>query len=261
MQVPLLYYAVLSVITLTHSLTWGELTHKLAETGWITYPKDAGGAQFWQVYELYDLFPWRQEAVEWGILLRIFPITLALFFVVTFGSCLDITAIQANLSYEVRARAAPVQSRALQIVLLTISLTKTALQVDYNAELVTVGLSNMLTGVLGAGFTGSYIFSQTTFTQRSGCEHRLNGYIVVAAELLLFLVPMSFVQYLPNFYYGAPSAPCSPTCSACSHMHRVGTHAPMFLLRSQLAGHQPAKTAAKHVQSSATATYHRVQGR
>jgi sulfate permease, SulP family len=64
-------------------------------------------------------------------------------------------------------------------------------------------MSNMLTGLLGAGFTGSYIFSQTVFTQRSGCENRLIGYVIVVAEMLLFLVPMSFVQYLPNFYYGA----------------------------------------------------------
>jgi sulfate permease, SulP family len=75
--------------------------------------------------------------------------------------------------------------------------------VDYNSELVTVGISNLVTGLIGVGFTGSYIFSQTVFTQRSGCTHRLNGYVVVVAELLLFLVPMSFVQYLPNFYYGA----------------------------------------------------------
>ena len=40
------------------------------------------------------------------------------------------------------------------------------MQVDYNGELQTVGLANLLTGVAGAGFTGSYIFSQTTWSQR-----------------------------------------------------------------------------------------------
>jgi sulfate permease, SulP family len=40
------------------------------------------------------------------------------------------------------------------------------MQLDYNAELKTVGLGNLLTGVAGAGFTGSYIFSQTTWSQR-----------------------------------------------------------------------------------------------
>jgi SulP family sulfate permease len=38
--------------------------------------------------------------------------------------------------------------------------------------------------------------------QRSSCS-RLNGYVIVVAELLLFLLPRSFVEFLPNFYYGA----------------------------------------------------------
>ena len=77
------------------------------------------------------------------------------------------------------------------------------MQVDYNAELVTVGVSNLLTGVCGVGFTGSYIFSQTIFTMRSGCTHRVNGALLAAAEAALFLVPTSVIQLLPNFYYGA----------------------------------------------------------
>ena len=76
-------------------------------------------------------------------------------------------------------------------------------QVDYNRELTTVGWSNMLTGLFGAGFTGSYIFSQTLFTLRNGCTSRMHGVVLIIAELLLFLVPMSFNEYLPNFYYGA----------------------------------------------------------
>jgi sulfate permease, SulP family len=68
---------------------------------------------------------------------------------------------------------------------------------------VTVGLSNLLTGITGTGFTGSYIFSQTVFTLRTGCTHRLNGLTVVGAEAILFLLPFSVIQTLPNFYYGA----------------------------------------------------------
>ena len=40
-------------------------------------------------------------------------------------------------------------------------------QLDFNHELITVGISNTLSGLLG-GFTGSYIFSQTIFTFRTG---------------------------------------------------------------------------------------------
>lgn len=33
----------------------------------------------------------------------------------------------------------------------------------------------MATGLLGAGYTGSYIFSQTVFTMRQGVFNRING--------------------------------------------------------------------------------------
>jgi SulP family sulfate permease len=33
----------------------------------------------------------------------------------------------------------------------------------------------MVTGAVGAGFTGSFIFSQTLFTGRAGVLSRLNG--------------------------------------------------------------------------------------
>ena len=38
---------------------------------------------------------------------------------------------------------------------------------------------------------------------RTGCTHRLNGAIVAAAEAALFFFPVSVMQLLPNFYYGA----------------------------------------------------------
>jgi hypothetical protein len=37
------------------------------------------------------------------------------------------------------------------------------------------GISNMLSGAVGAGFTGSFIFSQTIWSGRAGVTSRLNG--------------------------------------------------------------------------------------
>lgn len=67
------------------------------------------------------------------------PKMLGLFFVVTFGSCLDVAAIQADMPHPI----------------------------DFNRELGTVGLSNVIVGLSGAGYTGSYIFSQVM--QRGVC--------------------------------------------------------------------------------------------
>lgn len=100
---PLLYYMTLAGIVLVKGVSWGELMVQLGDAGWITMPDAGKGSQpFWEVYELYDLVPWRADRIAWGVLLRQVPMTLALFSVVLFGSCLDITAIQASLPYEVR---------------------------------------------------------------------------------------------------------------------------------------------------------------
>lgn len=98
----MLYYIALFGITIATGATWAELLQRLGDAGWVTMP-DAGrgGQAFWEVYELYDLLPWRAERIAWGVLARQLPMTLALFSVVLFGSCLDITAIQASLPYEV----------------------------------------------------------------------------------------------------------------------------------------------------------------
>ena len=40
------------------------------------------------------------------------------------------------------------------------------------------GLSNMVSGLLGAGFTGSYIFSQTIFSMRAHVQSKLHGLII-----------------------------------------------------------------------------------
>jgi len=53
------------------------------------------------------------------------------------------------------------------------------------------GLGNLVTGVLGAGYTGSYIFSQTLFAMRAGVATRLHSWIIAAMELGMFALPFS----------------------------------------------------------------------
>lgn len=52
----------------------------------------------------------------------------------------------------------------------------------------------MATALLGAGYTGSYIFSQTVFTLRAGVLNRLNGLVVALVELFVFMLPFSVVR-------------------------------------------------------------------
>lgn len=75
-------------------------------------------------------------------------------------------------------------------------------KLDYNSELITVGLGNLLSGVTG-GATGSYIFSQTIFNEKNRVRSRLCGLVVVAGEFLLFALPIDVLHFLPNAYVGA----------------------------------------------------------
>ena len=52
-----------------------------------------GGQTLWDVYKLFNL----QGSTDWYAAARQLPKLIALFFVVTFGSSLDISAIQADL--------------------------------------------------------------------------------------------------------------------------------------------------------------------
>lgn len=65
------------------------------------------------------------------------------------------------------------------------------------------GVANVAASLCGAGFTGSYIFSQTIFSKRQGVTHPANGWVIAAAELSLFMLPISVVEYMPNFFYGS----------------------------------------------------------
>lgn len=77
--------------------------------------------QFWELYELFNIEDWHLDGVYLPALARQIPKMLGLFFVVTFGSCLDVAAIQADMPFPI----------------------------DFNSELGTVGLSNMIVGLSG----------------------------------------------------------------------------------------------------------------
>jgi len=125
---------------------------------------------FYKVFELFDF-----QAVDLGAAFpRIIPTFLAMYAVVAFGSSLDVAAVQFEIGKPM----------------------------DYDQELVTVGISNFVSGATG-GYTGSYIFSQTIFTLRNQIGHRVCGLVVAAVEIALFLLPIDLLSILPRFFFGA----------------------------------------------------------
>eukprot|EP00879_Flechtneria_rotunda_P026975 GHRR01028828.1.p1 GENE.GHRR01028828.1~~GHRR01028828.1.p1 ORF type:complete len:515 (+),score=170.87 GHRR01028828.1:54-1547(+) len=156
-------------------LVTGATLQQAQDAGWVLKPQGKTTEQFWELYNLFNISDWRLSGVYLPALARQIPKMLGLFFVVTFGSCLDVAAIQADTPYPI----------------------------DFNNELGTVGLSNVVVGLTGSGYTGSYIFSQTIFSMRAGVDGTAHGAIIAALEATIFLVPFSVVQYLPTFFFGA----------------------------------------------------------
>ncbi|KAG2448594.1 hypothetical protein HYH02_006485 [Chlamydomonas schloesseri] len=173
---PLALPALLTAIPLAfHGVLWavGWDLARAQEAGWVM-PPTKGEAEFWKLWELFNI-QHGLSGVDLPAMAAQAPKLAGLFLVVCFGSCMDVAAIQSDMPTPL----------------------------DFNRELMTVGVSNMVTGALGAGYTGSYIFSQTVFTMRQGVFNRINGLVVAAVELLVFALPFSTIQYLPSFYFGA----------------------------------------------------------
>ena len=73
---------------------------------------------------------------------------------------------------------------------------------DTNNELMTVGISNLLSGLTG-GMTGSYIFSQTIFTYRTGCRSRWIGILVALTFVAVVVSTVNFLEVTPLFFLGS----------------------------------------------------------
>ncbi|KAI8470530.1 MAG: hypothetical protein J3K34DRAFT_255209 [Monoraphidium minutum] len=164
---PLAFHAVL--------LATGITLEQAQDAGWALKPQGKSTQQFWELYSMFNIKDFSLDGVYLPALLRQMPKMLGLFFVVTFGSCLDVAAIQADV---------PVP-------------------IDFNRELATVGVSNIVCGLMGSGYTGSYIFSQTIFSMRAGVSDRLHGWVIFGFELAVFLVPYAVAQLLPLYFYGS----------------------------------------------------------
>lgn len=112
--------------------------------------------------------------VRWGLVSNCIGTWVGMVFVVSFASCLDIAAISMDMG------------EAL----------------DTNKEMVTVGVSNLMSGLL-FGFSGSYIFSQTIFTYRTGCHSRYIGVFIMVAYLIVCVSTVNLLQIAPLFFLGA----------------------------------------------------------
>ncbi|CAJ1969406.1 unnamed protein product [Cylindrotheca closterium] len=150
------------------SLSMSGCTLKEAtEDGWI---RKAEPSPVW--YRTWDYI--QPSLVAWSALPRLLLTELSMIFVVALSSSLDVAAIELEVK------------RPL----------------NYNKELIVVGISNMVSGLTG-GYTGSYIFSQSIFTLRAGIRERLPGFVLAFCQLAVIVIPFPILAYVPNFFYGS----------------------------------------------------------
>jgi len=123
-------------------------------------------------YQTWDFL--RPSKVDWSVVPNLALTEVGMIFVVALSSCLDVAAIEIELN------------RPL----------------NYNHELKTVGLSNIISGISG-GYTGSYIFSQSIFSLRAGVRSRMNGFVIALCQIVVVVLPFPVLSYVPNFFFGS----------------------------------------------------------
>lgn len=79
-----------------------------------------------QVYDLFNLFPFSWSNISWISILRQIPTAIALALVCSFGTPMDIVAVQAQVDYEINS--------------------------DY--EVSVIGYANLAAGLFTGGGTG-----------------------------------------------------------------------------------------------------------
>jgi len=53
------------------------------------------------------------------------------------------------------------------------------------------------------GFTGSYIFSQTIFTYRTGIHDRCIGFMIMVVYMYIVASPVNILEVAPLFFLGS----------------------------------------------------------
>ena len=145
----------------------GTSVEEATKTGWINASTESQSwAHTWDFIHL--------DKVVWSVLPSQIPTLLAMISVVALSSSLDVAAIEIELK------------RPL----------------DYNHELSTVGISNVISGCL-FGYTGSYIFSQTIFSLRMGIKNSCMGYVIALLSIVAVIIPFNILSYVPNLFFGS----------------------------------------------------------
>lgn len=158
-----------AIPALFYFIVWicGSSIEEVREDGWVGDTSPAV-----PISDLLHIINFKQ--VRWDLLLDLVPTWFGMVFVVSFASCLDVAAISIDMGKPL----------------------------DTNRELATVGICNFMSGMT-LGFTGSYIFSQTIFTYRTGVHDRCIGLMIMVVYFYIVASPVNILEVAPLFFLGS----------------------------------------------------------
>jgi len=164
--------------------------------------------------EWYDTWQYlRLDLVVWSALPSQGLTLLGMVFMVALGSSLDIAAIDMELGALCSDDGDHDESnKDEETTTSTTASTDSSIStcrsnaphpgLDYNKELITVGWSNAISGLCG-GYTGSYIFSVSTWTLRylgRDASARVAGLVLAFCEALFVMLPVDILVFVPTFF-------------------------------------------------------------
>ena len=158
---------VLLVLFYSGLVAFNSSIDQARDNGWI---RKSEQAPIW--YHTWDYLKF--DKVVWGALPQLILTEISMIFVVALSSSLDVAAIELEMKQPL----------------------------NYNGELTMIGVSNVISGLTG-GYTGSYIFSQSIFTLRSGIRSRMAGFALAICQAVIIVTPFPILSYVPNFFYGS----------------------------------------------------------
>ena len=157
--VPLVFYVILFLT--------GISMDEARYYGWLGQEHAQGTSE--AMFELYNF-----GEVNWSVLPHEIPILITMIIVVTFGSSMDVAAVEMG----------------------------TGVPLSVDDQLVTIGLSNVISGCTG-GFTGSYIFTQTLLGFKSKFRYRSVGLILAGLQLLVVVCSFDPLCTIPLFFFAS----------------------------------------------------------
>jgi MFS superfamily sulfate permease-like transporter/CRP-like cAMP-binding protein len=165
------------------------------ESGWVG--EEAPAVPVGDLFQLVDF-----SLVRWNLVTEIFSTWVGMVFVVSFASCLDVAAISMDMGEALDTNRELATVGICNGTCVKIKMLSCLAFCLFASQHVFISIYLVMSG-LTFGFTGSYIFSQTIFTYRTGVHSRWIGAMIMVVFLYIVASPVNILEIAPLFFLGS----------------------------------------------------------